>query len=268
MASQTPPPGGLNDEDHGHDNEERWLLTYADMMTLLVAFFIMMYSMSVLNLAKFKQIALSIKSGFMGEMEGKKGQNVINEESNMSIQPIVLTKPSEENAGAKNISNESNGTADNDAIFANLKKQLIDLKISKKLQGLIDIQQKEGNIYIVIITDKIFFKPGDAVLTDPAKDILTDIGGMLKPLKNEVSVEGYTSVTPPAKSLYRNNWELSAARAVSVISFFQSESRIEPARLSLTGYGQWRPVFGVKDTDEKNDRVLIAVMKKTFRGGK
>jgi chemotaxis protein MotB len=269
MASQTPPPGGLNDEDHGHDNEERWLLTYADMMTLLVAFFIMMYSMSVLNLAKFKQIALSIKSGFMGEMEGKKGQAVINEDNNMSIQPIVLTKSTaDESGGAKSMTNETSAVSANDAIFANLKKQLIDLKISKKLQGLIDIQQKEGNIYIVIITDKIFFKPGDAVLTDPAKEILTDIGGMLKPLKNEVSVEGYTSVTPPAKSLYRNNWELSAARAVSVISFFQSESKIEPARLSLTGYGQWRPVFGAKDTDEKNDRVLIAVMKKTFRGGK
>jgi len=106
------------------------------------------------------------------------------------------------------------------------------------------------------------------VLTEDAKAILTDIGGMLKPLKNEISVEGYTSTTPPAESLFKNNWELSAARAVSVISFFQNTSMLEPERLSLTGYGQWRPLFGGKGGDEKNDRVLIAVMKKTFRGGK
>jgi chemotaxis protein MotB len=267
MASQTPPPGGLNDEVHEHDNEERWLLTYADMMTLLVAFFIMMYSMSVLNLAKFKEIALSIKSGFMGEMEGKKGEAVINEEKNMSVESIVINKQQGETGGTRMVT-ESNGPSPSDAIFAELKQQLIDLKISKKLQGIIDIKEKEGNIYIVIITDKIFFKQGDALLTDDAKQILTDIGGMLKPLKNEISVEGYTSTTPPAESAFKNNWELSAARAVSVISFFQNTIMLEPERLSLTGYGQWRPMFGAKDDDAKNDRVLIAVMKKTFKGGK
>jgi chemotaxis protein MotB len=263
MAHGAQGSGGFSEEPEEKENEERWLLTYADMMTLLVAFFIMMYSMSVLNLAKFKQLAMSIKSGFMGEMEGKKGETVVAEEKDLSVEPIVVSKPGEEGG---QLMNNAGGQTPNDAIFSELKSQLEQLKLSKKLQGILDIKEKKGNIYIVIVTDKIFFLPGEAVLTDDAKSILKDIGALLQPLGNEITVEGYTSATPPANSRYENNWELSAARSISVINFFVQVNGLSPERLSLTGYGQWRPMFGGAD-DAKNDRVVIAVMKKTFKGG-
>jgi chemotaxis protein MotB len=253
------------DEPEEKENEDRWLLTYSDMMTLLVAFFIMMYSMSVLNLAKFKQVALSIKSGFMGEMEGKKGESVVAEKDNISIEPIVVSNQGA--AESTNKATKNNMEAENDAIFSELKLQLINLKISKKLQGIIDIKEKSGNIYIVIVTDKIFFRPGEAALTEDAKAILLDIGALLVPIHNEITVEGYTSTTPPVESKFENNWELSAARSISVINFFIQVNGLIPERLSLTGYGQWRPMFGGAE-DAKNDRVVIAIMKKTFKGGK
>jgi chemotaxis protein MotB len=255
-----------DDSEKEHENEERWLLTYADMMTLLVAFFIMMYSMSVLNLAKFKQLAIAIKSGFSGEMDAAKGDTVIGEEKSISISPIVVNSSSGSKGGAKHSSNV--GQDKEDSIFSTLKQDLINLQTNKKLQGIIDIKEKSGNIYIVIITDKIFFVKGTATLTEEAKTILGDIGAIIRPLKNEVSVEGYTGSAPPIESKFKNNWELSAGRSITVISFFQNEAGIDPQRLSLTGYGEYRPIFGQDDNPNANDRVVIAVMKKTFKGGK
>lgn len=257
--------GGFEEEEAVHENEERWLLTYADMMTLLVAFFIMMYSMSVLNMAKFQQLAVSVKSGFTGDMEAKKGDTMMGDSKSMTIDPIVISKPGGEKGGKVN---RALGEDPSDTIFADLKQQMIDLQISKKLQGIIDIKEKEGNLYIVIITDKIFFLPGKAELTEEAKVILGDIGGMIKPLRNEITVEGYTSITPPADEGFRNNWELSAGRSISVIEFFQDVTLVEPERLSLTGYGEYRPLFNKNTASADNDRVVIAVMKKTFKGEK
>lgn len=258
-------PGLPHGEEHEEkENHERWLLTYADMITLLVAFFIMMYSMSVLNLAKFKQFAMSIRSGFTGEMEGKKGENMISQNSNVSVDPFIINPSANEKLG-KEKKSDIGGRSENDAIFSKLKEQILNLNINKKFQGLIDITQREGNIYIVILTDKIFFKPGMADLTKEAEQLLTEIGKIIRPLNNEISVEGYTSTTPPANNIYRNNWDLSAARAVSVINFFQDNGFVRPERLSLTGYGQWRPVFGVSEANEKNDRVIIAILRKTLK---
>lgn len=257
--------GGIPEEPEVPQNEERWLLTYSDMMTLLVAFFIMMYSVSVINLAKFKELTKSVKNSLAGQMEGKNGEAAVIDKGNIAIESVIPN-----NQGGKDnelAPSTSGGVNPTDAIFNELKHQLMDLKISKKLQGMIDIKERGGNIYIVIVTDKIFFRPGEAVLTDEAKDILKNIGALLSPMHNEITVEGYTSSVPPSSNKFENNWELSAARLISVINFFIQVNNLAPERLSLTGYGQWRPMFGGPE-DMKNDRVIIAVLKKTAKGGK
>ncbi len=256
----------MAEEHEEKENEERWLLTYADMITLLVAFFIMMYSLSVLNLEKFKQFAFAIRSGFTGEMDGKKGENIINQSNNISVDPFVISTGGEGKNAMERKSNLGNKSNVNDSIFASIKKEIENLKINKKLLGVINLEEREGNLYIVILTDRIFFKTGEAELTEEAKEILKEIGKILKPLSNEISIEGYTSDSEIINPKYRNNWELSAARAISVIEFFESKMQINPQRMSLTGYGQWRK-FSKSENEKIEDRVVIAVMKKTFKKG-
>lgn len=248
---------GVDEDEGGHENHERWLLTYADMITLLVAFFMMLYSMSVMNLQKFQEVAISIKSGFGGEDMANKSQDMIGVDNPTGVLPIKIdSKPAK---------NEIKVDA---SIFADVKKQISDLIINKKLQNIMDVKMREGNIYIVLLTDKIFFPQGDAILTEDAKSILKDVGQIIEPLRKEISVEGYTASVSPDSLKFRSNWELSAARSISVINFFTSECSIEQKRMSLTGYGEWRPYFATELSSEKNDRVAIAILKKDFKGGK
>lgn len=250
---------GLNVSEHEEkENEERWLLTYADMITLLVAFFIMMYSMSVLNLEKFKQVAFSIRSGFMGEFEGKKG----NEISSNKTSDNIISKISIDNQYNYSANNTRN--FDINSEMQKIEGKISELLITKKLQHIIDLKSREGNIYIIILTDKIFFKYGEKELTEEAKEILTELGAIIKPLPNEITIEGYTSKYK--ENIVSNNWELSAARALSVINFFEQEIKIDSRRMSLTGYGEWRP-YNDDPYDNKNDRVVIAIMKKKFKKG-
>jgi chemotaxis protein MotB len=247
---------GVDEDEGAHENHERWLLTYADMITLLVAFFMMLYSMSVMNLQKFQEVAISIKSGFGGEDTKKISRQMIGAENSMGVVPVKI-----ENKLGKNESKDV-------SIFAEVKQQIQDLIMNKKLQNIMDVKMREGNIYIVLLTDKIFFPQGDAVLTDDAKSILKDLGQIIEPLKKEVSVEGYTATVPPDSLKFKSNWELSAARSITVINFFTAECGIEQQRMSLTGYGEWRPYFATELTSEKNDRVAIAILKKDFKGEK
>jgi chemotaxis protein MotB len=248
---------GVDEDEGGHENHERWLLTYADMITLLVAFFMMLYSMSVMNLQKFQEVAISIKSGFGGEENAKRNKDIIGVENSSGVMPIKV-----ENKVSKNESRVD------ESIFAEVKQQISDLIVSKKLQNIMDVKMREGNIYIVLLTDKIFFPQGDAILTDDAKAILKDVGQIIEPLKKEISVEGFTASVPPDSVKFRSNWELSAARSITVINYFTSECSIEQKRMSLTGYGEWRPYFETELSSEKNDRVAIAILKKDFKGGK
>ncbi len=243
----------FQDEHEPEENNERWLLTYADLITLLVAFFIMMYSMSIINLQKFQDLALSLRSGFGGDSTGKKGESIIGEKKSLGVMPVRV-----DNKAGKGEKSAQ------DSVFGEVKKQLEELVAMKKLQGIVDIKEREGNLYIVIVTDKIFFEPGDAVLTEHAKEILFEIGKVIKNAGREISVEGYTSNVRPVDK-YADNWELSAARAINVIKFFNTSNGINQQIMSLTGYGEWRPYFAVKGAEGNNDRVAIALMKKTFK---
>lgn len=247
---------GVDSDEGGHENHERWLLTYADMITLLVAFFMMLYSMSIMDLKKFEEVAISIRSGFGGEDNIKRSKDIIGVENSMGVVPIKVENK------------QSQSESESLSVLAEVKQQILDLVALKKLQNIVDVKMREGNIYIIMLTDKIFFPQGDAILTEEAKLILKDIGVILAPLKKEISVEGYTATVLPNAEKFKSNWELSAARSISVISYFSMECGIDQQRMSLTGYGEWRPYFTSELTSEKNDRVAIAILKRDLKGGK
>jgi chemotaxis protein MotB len=282
----------------GHEeeaNEERWLLTYADMITLLVAFFMMMYSMSVLNLEKFKKAALGIRSGFNGSVpegkDAKAGDSIVERGSPKAFipKPVIAIVPGK---GVEKKHKEGKGDAAHKRGYrvvrskpigpptptaAQLRAQRVGAltaKLNKQLEGLVgkgkaaQIIGENKGVAIELIGDMIFFPKDSAHLSGKAKKILDVVVSILSTLPNEISVEGHTSkYVTWQNSPFANSWELSTARAMAVVTYFMQTHKIQPARISVTGYGQYRPLHersknkGSNAASEinKDDRVRVFI---------
>lgn len=251
-----------------HENAERWLLTYADMITLLVAFFMMMYSMSVINLEKFKQAAIGIRSGFNGAaLQGKdSGESIIERGSRPVMienpKPIILP-PKEKVTMDQQISKANK--AKEKELRARRVGALVE-KINHSLAGVAKskstrILAENKGVSIELIGDMIFFPKNSTDLSDEAKHVLKAVASVLGQVPNEISVEGHTSATDKAAG-YSTSWELSTARATGVVKFLLSSSTIDPRRVGVTGYGEYRPMPGETKPSAavpNNDRVRVFI---------
>jgi chemotaxis protein MotB len=229
----------------GGPSMERWLLTYSDMITLLMIFFIMMYVISNVNAQKFQQLAEVLGAAF-----GSKNAAIL--ENGNSILPNTAsesTGDSQDLAQLKAIQNQLN---------AYLKQKGLDAKIS------VDLEERG---LVISLQDTVLFDSGSAELTPGAKGIINSIGQMLKPVPNYLRIEGHTDNVPIHNSDYPSNWELSAARATNVVQQLISESGLPPSRLSATGYGEYRPRVSNDTTKNRqmNRRVDILILKQTLK---
>ncbi len=223
----------------------RWLLTYADMITLLMAFFIMLYSMSVLNTNSFHRVADSIRGGFGGhspaEGTGAAGENEDLEDSTNQHEPGDLPWKAVRHI-QKLIKEENLGSA---------------VRLSADERGLV----------ITLVTDKMLFEKGHAELTSSAKHIITSVADGLKLVPNPVRVEGHTCDLPVSSAKYASNWELSTARATTVIKYLIENEGIPASRLSAGGYADSKPV--VQNSSEKNRalnrRVDIVILRSGYQ---
>lgn len=209
---------------HGgeHENAERWLLTYADMITLLVAFFIMMYSMSVMNLAKFHQVAVSIKSGFGGKLTGA-GQAVLNQSGGDGKKPTILPDI-------------------NPPAPAAMAREIRSYIKKKGLQKDLRVHVSERGVVVSIVADKMLFPKGQAYITPATGQLLDKISSLIAKTNNLVRVEGHTDDLPINTPRFPSNWELSTSRATTVVRYLIEHDRIEPARISAAGYADSRPL--------------------------
>lgn len=229
-------------ENTAHDGAGslRWLLTYADMITLLMAFFIMLYSMSILNTSKFNQVAVSIKSGFGGVFTGQ-GRSVMDFEARHEGQP----------------------TAKNDRDYQEMVKNLQSIMQNNKLGRVMRMREDERGIVISLSTDQIVFARGKVELLPESEKILSPIANELKKIPNQLRVEGHTCDLRLVSKAYPSNWELSSARAGSVVRYLIEKKGISANRLSVSGYANYRPL--VPNTSEENRaqnrRVDIVVLR-------
>lgn len=235
----------------GHDGggSLRWLLTYADMITLLMAFFIMLYSMSILNLAKFQQVAVSIKSGFGGEVDGQ-GRSILGSAGQFSIRPTPIS-------------------GDSAGVPAQTMKKIQTLVKEEKLEDKVRLRVDERGLVISLATDKVLFRPGQATLSRSARKIIDAVADALIDIPNEIRVEGHTCDLPIRSSEFPSNWELSTARATNVIRYLINNKGFASERLSAAGYADSRAL--VANTSESNRainrRVDIVVLRSQQMGG-
>jgi chemotaxis protein MotB len=256
-----------------HVNHEAWAIPYADLMTLLLAFFVVMYAVSVVNESKYRVMSNSIIEAFNGSshviapMPQTRVQphNVDPAIASPQTQPGAATTPVNVPIPARPQLVRASDMRSASQADERRNLEVIRDQVQRALQPLIDkqmviVRKTTSWLEIELRTD-ILFQSGAAKLSPEATDALDNMASILKPFPNPVRVEGYTDDRPINTSLYPSNWELSAARAASVARLF-SEQGVEPSRLGIMGWGEYRPAAdnGTEDGRNHNRRVLIVVL--------
>jgi chemotaxis protein MotB len=250
---------------HGeeHENLERWLITYADLITLLLAFFIMMYTFSKQDAQKYQEVANHLKVIFAGGSGiAGKGSNVLAAGqgfADTNIRKEIASGMSE--VAAKDSLEESQSSKENN-IRKELENELLAIGANGQTQVGVSIVSEDDNI-VVRGTDKAFFDAGSADLRESAKRTLDRLVPIIKKANTYVRVEGHTDDTPITTSAYRSNWELSSKRATEVVRYLVESHRFPPERLSAASYAQYRPIAPNKTPESRaqNRRTEIVLIK-------
>jgi len=240
------------------EKEDRWLLTYADLITLLMAFFVVMYALSRVDTQKFKAIAQSLASVFpvsktafvpIPGLGGRRG-----------TEPVSVMRQEPENPPPP-----PPGTSAEKTPMQKLADQFQQLIQAEGLASSVTVSASPGGHTVMIrLAESLLFDLGSAELTPQALGFIDKVATILVAANKHVRVEGHTDNVPIHTAQFRSNWELSTARASSVIRYLIEKFNFSPELLSASGYGEYRPI-SPNDTIEnraKNRRVEFVITDK------
>jgi len=231
------------------ENVERWMLTYLDMITLLMAFFCILFAFSQVDAVKFRQVAQSMSISFGSS--GSSGQNIITNFSGTGIVPQIST--------------DSLITLREDNQFKSIIKLIRDYAVTQGLAKSIKTKITERGLE-VNLSDSILFETGKADLSPKSLEILDHLANILFKLNTVIRVEGHTDNFPIHTSKYESNWQLSTDRSTNVIMYWLSKYPDQAQNLNAAGYGEYHPV-STNDTPEGralNRRVEIVVLRQSL----
>lgn len=251
-----------------HVNHERWIVSYADFITLLFAFFVVMYSISSVNEGKYRVLSQTLTEAFqensrsvdliqVGEINRNSGNMAGLDQDNALIQTEQTQGPGTyQDPGLVMDKMPSNETQRLSFLAATIEDMLSDYVD----QELVDVSFTEDRV-IVNMKDKMLFPSASAHLSREAVNALRSISRVLNTVPNQIQVEGNTDNRPISTKEFPSNWELSAARAASVVHLM-TRMGIGAQRLSAVGYAEHRPVAdnGTESGRAKNRRVSLIIM--------
>ncbi len=225
-----------------HENHERWAIPYGDLVTLLLAFFVVMYSISQVNEGKYRVVSDSLNAAFNGEPTTVSPIQVGQRAATTLAAPITQL-PRDVKLMA----------------LRQLAQQAEKAMAPMIMEGLVDVSSGDGKLTISIRSD-ILFASGSAALSNDALPVVRLLGQVLHDFPVNIQVEGHTDNVPLSGGQYRSNWDLSAARAVSVVHLLIAGG-IPPERLSAVGYGEFHPAVPnlTPDGRNANRRVVLTV---------
>jgi chemotaxis protein MotB len=233
----------------GHENAERWLLTYADLITLLMVFFVVLYSMSSADQTKWKQISAALEQAFNVDVLHSPAATTI--VSNPRIDPA--------STAVQDLFTEPNHAPEVARLKARLQS-VIDADPTGQTPGVAVGADKEG--VVIRLSGSYLFDSGRAELKPNSLAVLDAIANELKLQPNMIRVDGHTDSTPIDSPRYPTNWELSSARALSVTRYLSETDGIRAGRLMAAGWGEFHPLAS-NDTREgraQNRRVEIHIL--------
>ena len=249
--------------EEAHENHERWLITYADMITLLMVLFIVLYAIGQTDLAKFEALKNSLSEGFgsgvgIDNVVAEGGDGVL-EGAVAPVDMEALEALEREEAAAEMAAAEHDRLAGaQEAIQAELAAAGLDNAVAFRLE--------ERGLVVTIVVDNVLFDVGSAALRDGGRAVLDHLAPALGRLPNPIAVEGHTDDTPiNGGGTYASNWELSTARATSVLRYLIEAHAVPADRLSAGGYADQRPVAGNDSAEGRaaNRRVELVVLSTT-----
>jgi chemotaxis protein MotB len=240
--------GGHHEEEH--ENEERWLVSFADMMTLLFALFMVLFSISSVNTSKYEELQKSLHDAFSGAiLSGGKSVMTTGSDASETKQsspepPLPALRPvtSLNTTQPKNADEAQKAAQKEENDFRALKRRIDNLSKEAGLQGKVKVTVRRRGLVIQMLTDKVFFDSGDAHLKPGAVRLVDKIGGVVRDEHTHpVVVEGHTDSQPISGTQYPSNWELSSARASAVVRDFIGKG-VLARRVSVAGYANQEPI--------------------------
>jgi chemotaxis protein MotB len=211
----------------------RWLLTYADMITLMLALFIILFAMSTISRVKVQQFAKSVSAGFDN----------------------VWTVNQPPNGGA-NGEQSFEASSSIPAIQRELEKYVKENHLEQQVQ----VRSQNRGLTVTLLSDRTFYDSGSAEIRPEALKIIDGLAPILKRSGNSIAVEGFTDDVPIDTAQYKSNWELSAARATNVLERLQADGVAGP-RMSEAGYGEYHPRnANQSDADKQQNRRVDIVL--------
>jgi chemotaxis protein MotB len=243
-----------------HENLERWLVSYADFITLLFAFFVTMYAISRVDEQKLGSAVESLQRalGSLIPVQISQRESGAFTNKTVSFNPTIIGNVEGQ---IKTSETES---------FRRLAEEI--QKEVEKLTGGVGKNNPPTDSQIQYIIDKrglvirvpeaFFFKSGEASIRQEFTPLLTALGKSLTKIPNHIRIEGHTDSVPINTSQFPSNWELSTARATSIVRFLLAYHSLNPSKISATGYGEFRPIAPNKSVDGRmqNRRVDVVVL--------
>jgi len=260
----------LKKEPEKHANHERWLVSYADFITLLFAVFVTMYAMSQTDKKKVEEVAASMRESFGYSTQAAAGQKGVLQ--SQDIKPIPAIKP--EMAVIPMINKMPPAGPRQGGMDKGRGKGKAEEKEFKEIQSAIEAYlikhgaQNKVTIgitrrgLVVSLKEAGFFDSGSAVIKPAGYQLLNTILEAMTEYSNPLRVEGHTDNIPISTPVFPSNWELSVSRATNVLRYLQKNYDVEPGKLSATGYGEFRPTTENTTAEgrAKNRRVDIVLL--------
>jgi len=254
-----------------HVNHERWLVSYADFITLLFAFFVVMYSISSVNEGKYRVLSDTLESAF--KKSGKSDKPIQMGELARTLNPLnegvqspasdskndkSIIKPIRVNDGQK--SDPGPGKVGDASKMLNVLQDELKNSLATLVdQNLVTLRKGKDGLEVEL-KSKLLFPKASARLSVKAEKLLIRIASTLSRFPTSIQVEGHTDSTPISTAIYPSNWELSSARAATVVSLF-AEHDMDPERMWAVGYAQYRPYSTIDTSLEilQNRRVVLVI---------
>jgi chemotaxis protein MotB len=211
------------------ENHDRWLVSYADFITLLFAFFVVMFATAQSDKSKTKEVSEAVREAFQHGQLSSALSNVLHGKPDSHKLGNTPQKKSAENMPPPP---PADLTKSLDTLQRELTEDLKSGKVQLKL---------EGRGLVISMREAAFFASGDNIVAPGSFSILAKIAAVVQSLPNQVRLEGHTDSIPIHNSRFRSNWELSAARSIAMLELLCGRYGIDPARLSVAGYGENAP---------------------------
>ena len=254
-------------KEQASEGAPEWMATYSDLVTLLLTFFILLFSLSTVDQNRFTEVAASLSDSML---DLGSGDSILPYDGN-SVITIDFAAMTSAEAKAKQMEKYIEAAEE---MVVDAQQQIADKKIDEAKNNIRDTIDEKGiadkvqvveekDFLLVRLDSEVFFDSGSADIRSEGMKVLSSLAATLKGIENEIMVSGHTDNIPINNSRFKSNWELSTARATNVVSYLINDEKLNPALLTATGNGEFRPT-GDNNTAEgrqKNRRIEIKILK-------